>query len=152
MHATKEPPTSYLIRRGKEIEKYAGYVKRGTYMADENLNACDCSGFTHRGECKHMMFKSLLNEFDVDELIFFGAELGECKPKTGDQISAIAEMLLKELTDHFKFDKLDIEHFIPNPADPDTCNAVEFSGSRSGGKKTLIAGYRSGIMFIVRST
>lgn len=140
-------PVTYVISKGKEIEKYEGYNKANTYMADEDMGVCDCQGFVNTGHCKHIDLKGLLSQFKVDELIFFGSELGDSKPKNEGQIRALASDLLAKLIEHFKFDSLVLKELIRNPMDPTLYNSVKFTGKRK--KSTLIVGYVHGIMFIV---
>jgi hypothetical protein len=142
----KVPPT-YVVHRGKPIDKFDGYAKTDTYMADEDLDCCDCQGFVKTGHCKHLDLKGLLNQFKTDELIFFGKELGDCKAKNERQIQSIATELLPTLLHHFQFDALEVAGFLQNPMDATLYNCIKFRGKRK--KNTLIVGYAHGIMFMV---
>lgn len=140
-------PVTYVISAGKEIEKYEGYTKTETYMADEEMGVCDCQGFVNTGHCKHLDLKGLLPQFKTADLVFFGSELGDCKPKNDGQMRALASDLLAKLLEHFKFEALELKELIRNPMDPTLYNSVKFTGKRK--RSTLIVGYAHGIMFIV---
>jgi hypothetical protein len=143
-------PVTYVISAGKEIDKYEGYTKTETYMADEEMGICDCQGFVNTGHCKHLDLKGLLSQFKTADLVFFGSELGDCKAKTEGQIRSLASDLLAKLIEHFKFESLELKELIRNPMDPTLYNSVKFNGKRK--KNTLIVGYTHGIMFIVEPT
>lgn len=143
-------PVTYVISKGKEIEKYEGYTKTETYMADEEMDVCDCQGFVNTGHCKHLDLKGLLGQFKTDDLIFFGSELGDCKPKTDGQIRTLASDLAAKLLEHFKFEMIALKELVRNPMDQNLYNSVKFTGRRK--KNTLIVGYTHGIMFIVEPT
>ena len=140
-------PVTYVISKGKKIEKYEGYNKMNTYMADEDMDVCDCQGFVNTGHCKHLDLKGLLKQFKTDELIFFGSDLGDCKPKSEGQIRTLASDLLAKLIERFKFDSLVMKELVRNPMDQTLYNCVKFTGKRK--KNTLIVGYTHGVMFIV---
>ena len=145
----KKVPTVYVVKAGHPVEKYSGYAKVGEYSANERVGVCDCTGFMNRSECKHLVLKSMLQELKVEEFLFFGTSLGECKPKTGEQITKIAEDLTTELTSHFNFESLGVHRFIPAAMVPDRCGAIEFVGKRKGGKDAMIVGYFNGVLFTI---
>lgn len=140
-------PITYVISKGKEIEKYEGYTKTETYMADEEMGVCDCQGFVNTGHCKHLDLKGLLQQFKTDDLVFFGSELGDSKPKTDAQIRTLASDLATKLQAHFKFEAIALKELVRNPMDPNLYNCVKFVGRRK--RSTLIVGYTHGIMLIV---
>lgn len=140
--------TTYVVKAGKPISKFVGYTKEKDYLADENLNVCDCEGFTHNAHCKHLELKSWLKQFKIDEMIFFGTEIGESKPKTKEDAKEILCEVDLMLREHFKFEMLHPKGFITNPVDDTLVNCVLFDGLRK--KQTpWIVGTRRGIMFIV---
>lgn len=141
-------PLTYVVKKDQPIDKYVGYEKDTTYVADENLGTCDCIGYTNTAHCKHLLFKALLSQFGVEELVFFGETVGACKPKPKEKIMKIALNLWEPLTEHFKFTVLEVDKLIPNPADSNVFNCIEFKGKRS--KPTLVVGYTSGVMFLVK--
>lgn len=145
----EKPPVTYVIRRGESVRKFVGWKEEAQYLADERLQTCDCPGFVNTGKCKHLEFKGLLDQFRVDELIFFGEHIGECKPKNKDQILQLIGWLGETLKSHFRFGLLDVTELVPNPADPDLFSFVRFEGKRN--RNTLIVGYAHGIMFSVKS-
>ena len=144
----KNEPITYVIRRGKEIEKFVGYTLERTYVADEVMRACDCMGFMNTTHCKHIEFKRLLDDFNVDEMVFFGETLGDCKPKTEEQMDKIMLDLIETLATHFSIVDIDVTRYIQNPAEPKLFNCIEFTGKRK--KPTLIVGYTRGIMFTLK--
>lgn len=146
---TKKPPVTYVVKKGQPIQKFVGYTKERDYVADDSLGVCDCVGFTNHGKCKHMEFRTLLTEFNVDELVFFGDHLGDCIPKSQEQITKyVMEDLWETLSTHLKITDLDIKRFIPNQVDPNVFNCVELSGKRS--KPTLIVGYTHGVLVFLK--
>jgi hypothetical protein len=145
---SESAPTTYVIKRGKPIEKYSGYEKTESYLADENLGACDCIGFSNNAKCKHMEFKGLLNQFTVDELIFFGKDIGECKPMPIEKLSLLIPILEEALKEHFKFSEIDLKEMKTVPTNPSMYSFLVFHGKRD--KTVPIVGYMKGVMFLVK--
>lgn len=141
-------PVTYVVKRGERIRKFIGWKEEVKYDTDEKLHSCDCLGFLNTGKCKHLEFKELLDEFKVDEFIFFGDEIGECRPKDKDQILKIMKELHRTLERHFKFEELEPTDIVPFPADPNLYSCIRFVGKRKS--KLLIVGYIHGIMFTVK--
>ncbi len=146
--AQKALPTTYLIRKEREIEKYVGYQKAAAYLADEKFSICNCEGFARNAHCKHLDLKNLLVEFKVDEMVFYGKELGECKPKNSEQIQKLATKLVEVLKSHFFFERIELHELVKTPVSPDLYGCIKFKGYRN--KKTLVVGYAQGVMFVVR--
>jgi hypothetical protein len=141
-------PTTYVVRRGEHIDKYLGYNKITTYTANEQLGTCDCISFSYRESCKHLLFKDLLEQFRVDEFVFFGNELGECKPRTKEDIMSLANTLQEVIKDHFKYDDIKLTQLIQNPTNPQFYNSITYEGSRPK-NNILVVGYVRGILFRV---
>jgi hypothetical protein len=144
----QSPATTYVVKRGEDVQKFVGWKQEAKYIADEKFQMCDCPGFANAGKCKHLEFKELLNEFGVEELVFFGDEIGKCEPKNKEQITKLTEWLTQRLKEHFQFETLVAKEFVANPANPDLFSFIRFDGTRK--KKTLVVGYAHGIMFTVR--
>lgn len=147
---TQESLITYVVKRGQPVEKYVGYKKERTYDTNENLGVCDCEGFSHTTHCKHLRFKAMLDEttFKGDEMVFFGENVGDPKPKTENQISDIMLELLEPLEKHFNIVDIDVNRYVATPVNPNLFTAIEFRGKRK--KPTQIVGYFKGILFWLR--
>jgi hypothetical protein len=143
------PCPTYVVKRGQPVEKYEGYEKVAEYSANEQMGVCDCQGFTHRDHCKHLMFKMLLDQFKVDEFVFYGVEFGECHPRVEKEIMELGTILKEIIQKHFKYDILKLARLIQNPIDPTLYNCIEFDGSRKM-HNVLVLGYFRGIMLVIR--
>ena len=148
--APVKEPITYVIKRGQPIDKFVGYKKERSYSADENLGICDCIGFNNHTHCKHLNFKQLLDDpnFKCDEMIFFGENIGDCRPKTEAQMEKILLALIEPLDKHFGIVDIDCKPFIKHPAYPNLFSSIQFTGKRK--KQTLIVGWASGILFWLR--
>lgn len=143
------PCPTYVVKRGQPVEKYVGYKKEAEYSANEQIGVCDCMGFNYRDHCKHLLFKMLLDQFKVDEFVFYGEEFGECKPRVKDEIMVLGEALKGVLRKHFVYDTLELARLIENPIDPHLYNCIEFDGKRKT-HNVLVLGYYRGIMLVIR--
>jgi len=143
-------PRTYVVKRGQPMEKFSGYEREATYLTDESLGTCDCIGFmqSRTATCKHLILKGLLDHFKVEELVFFGQGLGESRPKPRQKVLDIAKVVEDELRVHFKYESLELKRIIQNLSDPAVFNGFEFDGRRA--KTTLVVGYVSGLMFVVK--
>ena len=143
------PCPTYVVKRGQPIEKYVGYNKEATYSANEQIGVCDCIGFNHRDHCKHLLFKMLLDQFKVDEFVFYGSEFGECHPRVKEEMIATGAALQEILKKHFKYETLELARLIENPIDTHLYNCIEFDGRRKQ-HNVLVLGYYKGIMLVIR--
>jgi hypothetical protein len=150
MNGQAEPktlPTTYVVKRGEPIDKYMGYKKLTSYTANEQLGVCDCISYSYRESCKHLVFKDLLDQFKVNEFVFFGNEIGECRPRTKEDIIKLADSLKEVIKSHFMYDSLELVQLIQNPTNSDLYNSVTFEGVRA--RNVLVVGYVRGILFRV---